>query len=217
MNHYIFFDLETSTEAKTILSGIGEIIQIGAKAVTCDTLRVVEEFEIKVAFSEATADKWILDKVHYDQLTWLNEAFPMERAHAIFSDFVEKYAWFPQESGSRTYVNAIMGGHNVKAFDLPVLLDWEKRHLNLNAGKMQIKRISTSYSPTIDTLTMVQTLSFISGQWFPTYKLKDLCDYYGIELLNWHEALSDVQASIELAKVVRQNLRLVDQKTIDTD
>jgi DNA polymerase III alpha subunit (gram-positive type) len=202
MNHYIFFDLETSTEANKALNGIGAVIQLAAVAVTVDTLKVVDTLERKILFREKEADKWILDLVHYDPKVWEEEGRPAWDVLQEFAKFTNRFCWYPRQRRGNEIYHAILAGHNVSKFDIPVLLNWEKR-LHDYYRPDRYTPIAASYSPSLDTLSLAQSWSFKNDLWFPNYKLKNLCDYFEVELTNWHEALSDVYASVNLAKKLK--------------
>jgi len=202
MNHYIFFDLETSLPAAKAIKGLGYIIQIAAVAVTMD-MEVVEKFENKILFDIEKADQRILDLTGFDQSKWKSEGLPEDQVLNNFAMFVNKYVWFPSPYNDIHY--SILAGHNIASFDLPVLFAWEERIKTINPDK-KFHKIKTRFMPHIDTLNMALTWSFNNGLWFSSYKLKDLCEYFEIDTGKAHNALSDCIATVELTKKLKDKI-----------
>lgn len=199
---FIFFDIETSVKAEEARNGKGAIIQIAAIA-TDIQLNKLETFERKILFKEDAGDPFILNKVHYNAEVWQKESkAPLEVAKD-FIKFCQPYAFLTKENDFQNYQFCICGGHNISDFDLPVLFNWYKKLNTFYNLKLQFP---AQYQPCIDTLSMINLYEFRRQKWFTSHKLPNLCETFDIELTNWHEALSDVEASIELAKYLLKEI-----------
>ena len=198
----IWFDIETSQWAEKMKHPhtTGAIIQIAAIATDFD-LKELESFEIKIQFKLAKADNEVLSLVGWSSDRWKDATHPAYAAEK-FADFVNRYAFLERASKEgRMYNSAVLGGFNSSGFDIPVLKAWVRRLNEVQKRKNQkYIKFSGGYQPQIDVLQMAQIYYSKNQRWPNSFRLAHLCELEGIELENWHDAHSDVQATIELAR-----------------
>lgn len=199
---FVFIDIETSVRAEEAYVGKGDIIQIAAISTDLE-FNVHEKFEKKIIFDETTADSWILDKIHYDVNLWDKEACNDLEVAEMLINFCTKYAFLTDDANFRNRQFCICGGHNISCFDLPVLFNWYKKLNKIYGTDLYFP---SRYQPCIDTLSMINLYEFRRQKWFKSHKLSNLCETFGIELINWHEALADIEATVKLAKFLLEKI-----------
>ena len=193
---FVFVDLETSVSAIKALAGQGDIIQIAAIVVD-EYFNTLEVFERKIQFVVSEGDPDILKKVHFDETVWSLEAKPALLVAEEFLALCKKYAFLTKENNYGYYQFGVAGGHNISGFDLPMLFNWYTKLNKFYGKKMQLP---LQYQPCLDTLSLINLYEFRNQNWFLSHKLPDLCNTFNIKLETWHDALSDITASIEIAK-----------------
>ena len=181
---YVFFDLETGgTEPKH------PDIQLAAVAVENGV--ELDSLEVKIKFDPALCEPKALEINHYSADDW-KDAVSEESAIKRFAAFCKEYSDVPKVS-ARTgngYRVARAGGHNVARFDFDRVMALAKRR--------------SVFLPldfyTLDTF-QAAIWYFTAHPPFPeNLRLETLCKHFGIEISNAHEALSDVRASVALAR-----------------
>jgi DNA polymerase-3 subunit epsilon len=193
----VFLDTETSgTDPNK-----HEIIQIGA--VACDfSLRdwlLPDTLELKLQFSLSDANPDALEMNSYDQELWEKEALDPRKAHRIFQSWLNRYRTETKISArtGNPYQVARIGGHRA---------DFDRKFIDQWYDDMGM------FCP-IDYLCL-DTLQL--ALWFehayPTrtspddFKLTTLCEYYGLDLSDAHDALADATASAYLAHTLLQRV-----------
>jgi DNA polymerase III epsilon subunit-like protein len=197
----LFFDIETSVGAEKALNDKGAIVQIAAIATDYD-FNPLETFEVKIKFRMDRADPKILRLIGYTDEKWKNAKPILEAAH-LFLNFVSRYACVRVNRWDGPKQLAILAGHNIRRFDIPMILMWYA-----NVSKFYNKEFffPGSYSPSLDTLTMLDLYGLTRQEFFPSGRLTDLCKEFDIEVER-HEGFSDTEASRQLAKILRLETR----------
>jgi DNA polymerase III epsilon subunit-like protein len=187
----VFFDLETGGLLPT-----SPIIQIAAASASSpDFSANLGNFQVKIKFDEAKADKEALEINHYDPAVWKEEAVPPLEALAQFSQFLRLHSSVEMASKrtGKPYSLAQVGGHNIVRFDLErIQAEYKARDIFC----------PISYIRVLDTLQ--------GAFWFfqrhsslplpENFKLGTLATYFGLPKRGeLHEALSDVLTTVDLA------------------
>ncbi|MBI3888791.1 3'-5' exonuclease [Candidatus Nomurabacteria bacterium] len=167
-HNFAFIDIETT--GLNLLDN--EIIQIGC-VITTESLKVVEEFELKIKPEHIeTADPVALKVSHYDSTDW-ESAGTLKEAMKVFSEKVK---------------NCIMVGHNV-AFDAGFL------EYAFNKTKIS----NTMHYHRLDTVSIAWAKMHNDPK-LEHFSLRELCLLFGINNERAHTALSDARATYELYK-----------------
>jgi len=188
----VFFDLESG--------GLDPekhaIIQFAAIAVSDDLLEEHETLELKMLFPQSSATAEALEVNSYDPEVWAREGIPPREAEPRISSFLRRHATVQKVSAKgKAYSIARLAGHNAAAFDVPFLRAWYRRR----------DKFSPFSWHALDTLSLaIWTLRHRDVR---SFKLADLCKFYGIELAEAHDALADVRATLELARALDLELQ----------
>lgn len=200
----VFFDIETSVESRVAVKDSKDVVtQIAAVSVNPVTFEVLDMFESKILFDMEKADKRILTTYGYSPEKWegAKDSFTVAKD---FINWLKKYQWFEKESkNGNPYYTCIGGGHNIGGFDIDVMLNW---FISVNQDNNTKLFFPIGRFPRVDTMELICAYEFKNNIYFPSHKLPDLCEHFGITLNDWHNAMSDVLASVELAKVLKQLL-----------
>ena len=183
-----FFDIETSGLNKRSHA----ITQIAAITVI-EGLEVFDEFECKIKFKLENADAEALEVNSYDAETWAQEAIGPAEAAKQFKDYLEAHSdtELVSKRTGRPYSVATLGGHNANTFDLPFLRNWFDR-LGFDWVPIELHAV--------DTYTLALAYRMMTGADLKNLQLETLCEHFGVELANAHDALADVKANVEVAK-----------------
>lgn len=186
MTYTVYFDLETG--------GIElrhPVIQIAAVAVDDGTMAEAGSFEQKVAFNEEAADPEALRINHYTAEAWKDALKPID-ATMQFSEWLKPFSSVEKLSKRNTpYRIAKLAGYNAVTFDAP-----------------RLKALyGSQFFPCSYQIRDVMQRAF---WWFDehekqpaSFKLTDVCAYFGIAADGAHDALADVRLTIALAKTLR--------------
>lgn len=186
----VFLDLETAgPEPKR-----HPIIQLAAIAVDADSLASVESFEVKILFDEQKANKYSLRKNSYSRRTWQDEALPEKEAAHQFAAFLRRHATVPTiGQGGKEYLLAQLAAHHAQ-FDGSFLHAWYDRLGLFCPARFQPR------------CTMQRALWHFfehpSDNPPVDYKLRTLCKYFGVPLIDAHDALGDVKATVRLYRAI---------------
>lgn len=181
----VFFDFETAG-----LSEDAPNIQLAA--VATEDWRVAQTWERKILFDESKADPKALELNSYDAQAWQTEAIPEKQLVVEFSRFLRDHAHVERLSkAGRTYQVARLAGHNVASFDCPRLFQMFKRHDTFLPALI--------YQP-LDSLHRAIWYFAEKDQVPKSFKLHDLCAYFGIHQGQRHDALADVISTVALAR-----------------
>ncbi|MHA1952495.1 MAG: 3'-5' exonuclease [Candidatus Heimdallarchaeaceae archaeon] len=174
---YFAFDVETT--------GLDpekhEILQLGAILLD-DDLKRIDSGQMKLMpkhWERADKEALIINKV--DPSTWEPTHKSTKEALNKLHSFVNKY--FPPSE------KLIPLGHNV-SFDLDFL-----RSLYKEEEKMWIYHYHK-----IDTINWAMLWGKVTKTPIKSYKLCDICELFNIKLDNAHDAMSDVKATVEIAR-----------------
>lgn len=193
MKNIVFFDVETS--------GLDpqkhDIIQLAAVVMKTDG-EIVESFEAKLEFDISQAQKKALEINHYDEGVWKEEALTSVEALDKFTVFIRKYADVERKSRyGKSFRTCRMGAYNA-SFDMKFLEAWYKKHNKFMPADYQA----------LDPMQLAIWNSYIQGQKGPaSFKLSDVCKYYGVKLEGAHDALADVEATAKLAKALMREMQ----------
>ena len=182
----VFFDLETGG-----LLASHPNIQLAAVAVN-DALEELEHYEAKIQFNESDADLEALKMNHYDRGTWEERAIPVRDVILTFSSFLKRHSSIEMVS-KRTgnpYSVARLAGHNVVTFDVPRL------------QAMYGREFLPAHPQALDTLQLALWRMVGAKDCPKSNKLTDLCEFFGIEIPDAHDALADVRGSIAIARAM---------------
>ena len=188
MNYKVYFDYETGgTEAHHPNT------QLAAIAVD-QNYQEVASFNELIQFDEALADPVALQMNHYDAALWKERAIPESEVVQRFSKFLNRYkSKTVQSKKGGTYKVAILSGYNAATFDGPRL----KRAF----GDVFLP----AYPIILDVFQLVQWYChFFPDHLPPSTKLSEVCAFFGINVENAHDALSDVRMTAQLERVVRE-------------
>ena len=186
----VFVDLETAG-----LKPWRPIIQIAAIAVNCN-LQELERFEAKIRFNRKFADPNSLRKASYSPERWQAEAQPASAVMDQFTQLLRRHATVDQTSSTRrVFQVAQLVAHN-GAFDGAFLSVWYDRFGEFLPASPRV----------FCTLQRAIWLFHEDKSLTPPadYSLKTLCHYFGVPLRaeDAHEALNDVQATVELYRAM---------------
>ena len=184
----VYFDLETGGVA----DGHPDI-QLAAIAIDETSWAELACFEAKIEFDAAAADPEALRLNHYSPEAW-QEALPAALVAARFSAFLERFRSLQMVSKrtGRPYAVAKLVGHNAASFDGPRLRRMFERVQRFLPADPRIR------------CTCQRALWWFDERGLAPadYKLATLCEHFGIEISQAHEALADVRATIALARAL---------------
>lgn len=183
----VFFDLETGG----IDPSKHPIIQIAAIAVGSDLVER-NHFEVKVAFDPAECDPEALKHNCYNEAVWKEKSVNPSDAIARFSAFLKEHADVRMVSGrtGKPYFVAQLIGHNAASFDGPFIQAFYRQYDAFLPASYRVM------------CTLQRAIWYFHERpdiKQPTdFKLATLCQYFGIELVNAHDALADIRATVAL-------------------
>lgn len=191
-NNYATFDLETGgliTKNKP-LPPITEI----AICVMDPELNDTEEYTSMIIpyVEEKFYEQPALNASHITLEMCREQGKPSDVVAKEVEAFFKKHFY----KDGKTSRKPILGGHNIDAFDIPILDNFLSLH------EVDLEKI-TNLDFTIDTMKWArQTFSNLSG-----YTLGDCLTEVGIDLTNAHRALFDTRANHKLVRYFLENLR----------
>ena len=193
----VFVDLETGG-----LETWRPIIQLAAVAVTSDG-RELESYEAKLRFKESVADPKSLCKNHYSRERWVQEAESPAVVAEQFAQLLMRHATIDQSRrDGRVFQVAQLVAHNA-AFDGEFLKAWFSRmKLFLPASPRVLCTVQRAMWAFHEDKSLTPPTNF---------KLKTLCDYFGVSFPadDAHDALNDVRATVALYRELTESLRRI--------
>lgn len=187
MKKIVFFDVETSGTNPAA----HEIIQIAAIAVESTTLTEMASFgPLRVKFEVDKADPDALKINHYDTKEWEGAVSQSEMVRE-FGKFLREHASVDRVSRrGHAYRVAKVAGHNINRFDIPFLSETFRRFDEF----CPIDFIG------LDTLQLAVWHYFNDPDAPANLQLGTLCKYLDVDPGKAHDAMSDVRATIQIAK-----------------
>ena len=209
---YVWFDLETTGLSHPI-PGVGiqddpaqdEIIQLAAIATGgAPGFEETDRFEVKIWPTDNGLGR--MERGHaetgfafrFNKAEWAPpRSYTVTPACLQFKDFLDRHKTVKRISkAGKPYYVAQLAGHNISKFDIPFLFaTFKKQGMFLPASRQGL-----------DTLTIWPWLEACGADVPPTLKLEDLCKRYKIKLDNAHDAMADVEATVELGRRIIQSL-----------
>lgn len=201
---YVFFDLETTgldfpsqLEVQEAPEQ-DEIIQIAAIATgRAPDFQEVDRFEVKLYPSNHGLGRMERGfersgfKHRFDKNLWLSVGHPATTGLKMFKEFLSRHVQVTRTSKTGgKYKIARVAGHNINSFDVNFLLAYAKK----KSVFMPIEFRG------LDTLSVIPWLKMVGVKLPEVHTLGSLCEHYGIELKDAHDALADVSANVELAR-----------------
>jgi exonuclease I len=186
----VFFDLETGGIADECPD-----IQIAAVAVDSEW-KERGVFEARIEFDETKAVPEALTLNHYDPDVWARTAEPERRVVARFASWLDPFRSVKMVSRrtGRPYSVARLAGYNAATFDGPRLTRMFARHETFLPAHPQV-------------FCVLQRahwwfLEKAGGVAPENMKLGTMCGVMGIPFATAHEALADVRATVEVARIL---------------
>lgn len=175
-------------------------IQVACIATDRITLEEIESIELKVKFREYHADLDALERNHYSWATWSKEGLPQDDALETLTEFFAAHSTWSRISkrSGNGYTTCELGGHNIAMYDAIVLSSW------YNRAKEFCPAAVWTTGP-VDTMQWARAVEFARGErWDSGFSLRALCKRFKIKLENEHDALADIKATVELARVLKR-------------
>jgi DNA polymerase III subunit epsilon len=159
----------------------------------------VGAIELKIFFDFERAEPSALEINGYDEATWKREAVAPAIARGRIADFLRRHATLTKTSkAGRPYTVARVCGHNAASFDGLFLAAWFKRSETF---------LPAACFEALDTLALARWASFVCPPGPRDHKLASVCEWLGVEMEKAHEALSDVRATVEVARRLAAAMR----------
>lgn len=186
----VYFDLETGgTEPDH------PDISLAAIAIDEHDWQTLEIFECKIAFDPGLCSPEALEINGYTEAEWAG-ALPEKDAAMAFSGFLESHKSLTLKSKrtGRPYRVAKLVGHNAASFDGPRLFAMFGRHQLFLPADRRVR------------CTLQRAMWWFEEQGLTapeSFKLTEVCKYFGIPVIDAHDALGDVRMTIALAKFLK--------------
>lgn len=192
MSTTVYIDLETA--------GLdverSPIIQVAAIAVRDG--EIIAEFERKLQFDMAAADRQALEINSYNAKTWAVRAIAQDAGRSELTAFLKCHAavdMVSQRTGS-PYSVAQLAGHNASRFDGPVLQSWYRRASEFFPASFMV----------LDTLQLAMWFCRVTGEKPDNMKLATLAQYFGFHCDGVHDALADAKLAYYVAHHIENAL-----------
>jgi DNA polymerase III alpha subunit (gram-positive type) len=183
----VFFDLETGG----LEPGKHPVIQFAGIAVD-GAWEELEALELKLQFNPASADPEALAVNHYASEAWSEALSPAPAAITIAAFFRRHASLRKTSKVGRPYTVARVAAHNAR-FDCDHLGAFFKARGEFCPAAL--------YEP-LDTLALARWVSLRSESQPKDHKLGSLCEWLGVPLDAAHDALADVRATVEVARLL---------------
>lgn len=156
----------------------------------------LEALEMKIQFRAADCDPGALAVNGYTEEAWANaerETVAMDKIDAL----MRKYADVQKISAKgKPWSVARVAAHNAP-FDCDHIRAWFKKH-----GRFLVAGI---YEP-LDTLSLARWYSANHPTPPKDHKLATLCEWLDVPLLQAHDAMADIRATVGIAKVLCERM-----------
>ena len=182
----VFIDFETGG-----LKDDSPNIQLAAIAVDV-AWDEIASFSAKIKFDESAADPEALRINHYDREVWAKEAEPEAYVLGRFDSFLSNHKSVEMVSKrtGRPYSVARLAGHNISTFDYPRL------------RRMYRERFIPAHPMALDTLQLAMWHWHGNSKAPENLRLETIMKFLGVEFDGAHDALADVRAAANLAKIL---------------
>ena len=188
--------IHIDTETTGTIASVHSLVEIGAIVEINGEIR--ERFHMKCRpIKDRLIEQGALDATGYkeeEMRAWMPE-LQMLRA---FTAMLHKYITRSVRSDRLT-----PAGWNV-SFDIDFLINWMA---TVSGNKWEFWNYMTPYA--FDGLKMLYNLRAINTFELPKYKLEMVCKRMGIELLNAHDAMADIEATRQVNNRLMKKLKEV--------
>lgn len=204
---FVFVDLETTglrIPSKDLKGPFDEIIQIAAIATgPPPDFKELERVDLKVWPTDVGLDGINILKsqgfpVVYDEKIWTTEGASRRTSFLRFQKFLKRYATVPKISKKKgtPYRVAQLVGYNV-TFDKEFLFgEYGNEGIFLPARGIAL-----------DVMSFMAWLDAFDGAAPPeSMRLESVCKACGVKLVNAHNAMGDIEATAELARLMARPL-----------
>jgi len=194
MRPAVYFDFETCG-----IEPHRPEIQLAAVVVDEDTWAEISSFERKIEFDLAKATSEALAMNSYNAEKWAAEAVSEARVVAEFDTFLTPFrAQRMMSKAGKPYFVARLVGHNAATFDGPRLMAMFKRHHLFLPADPRVR----------DTVQLALWHFDELGAAPKDFKLVTLCQHFGVQVKDAHDALADVRMTVGLARALREARRV---------
>lgn len=188
----VFFDVETGG----LDPARHPLIQFAAVVVDGDW-NEVEALEAKIHFDPATADPSALAVNSYDPDIWASQALAPTIASRLLGDLFRRHATMHKVSrAGKPYTVARLAAHNAP-FDTGFLGAFFK---DLD------EFCPAALYESLDTCALARWASLLFPPGARDHKLGTLCEWLGVQHDNAHDALTDVRATVQVARALVSKL-----------
>lgn len=157
----------------------------------------IEALEVKLHFDLAACDPGALEANRYDPETWKREGVSGPLARQRVADLFRRHSAMEKVSrAGKPYTVARLAAHNAP-FDCGFIAAWFKQ------GNLFCP--AACFEP-LDTLALARWASLGAPDGPADHKLGSLCAWLGVPLDKAHDALSDVRATVAVARVLAERL-----------
>jgi DNA polymerase III epsilon subunit-like protein len=171
-------------------------LQLAAVAVD-ENYNELASFERKIKADMTKCEAKALEVNHYSEEVWAKEAVSVAQCCQDFSTFLRPYKCVKKVSkAGRPYQVARLFGHNAATFDGPRLRYMFKEIGMFLPAEMHVRCTLQRALWYMDE-NGINTEDIILGS-----SLTTLCRYFGIPVLDAHDALGDVRMTVQLAKAL---------------
>ncbi len=184
---------------------LAQVIQIAAVVVD-DQWHELESFEVKMQFDRRLASEDSLALNSYTAAVWAAHAVPQFEGLTQFRMLLRRHQTLRLISkAGRPYMTAQLAGHNITAFDIPMIT---AANLAITPLGQRPTYMHHSWQG-IDTLAQATWMRIFTQGFNPdNLQLPTLSKYFGVPHEDAHDALGDVRANVLVARAMLEALGL---------
>jgi exonuclease I len=189
----VFFDLETGG----LNSAIHPVTQAAFVAIGPDW-QELEALEVKVIFDPAQCEAEALALNSYDPEVWAREAIAADLAQIKIASFLRRHATVRKVSknSGKPYLVARMAAYNGH-FDGEFIAEWFKSTGTFLPGACYESR---------DPLGLSRWVADLDEVVLDNHRLVTVAAWLGVPLPDAHDALADVRATVEVARLLCERI-----------